>query len=302
MTTFDPDCLAFHLGQLYAIEPMYLRRAVSGINADAWPTLTAADREAEARRPYSLERGGIAVIEMNGPMVKGSSKFPHANTLRVRRAVREASVDPSARAILLLVDSPGGMVAGTQELADDVARANKTKPVYAHADDLMASAAYWVASQAARITANRSAEVGSIGTVAVVADESSRLERLGVTVHVVSTGAYKGAFSSGAAVPDEHLAYLRERVESLNGHFVAAVRRGRGMDAARLAPAQDGRVYSATAAKSMGLVDQVTSADNAIALIRRDLAGAQRERDGKGARAMSRIRRAINLDGPGATE
>ena len=76
-------------------------------------------------------------------MQKGSSKFGGASTIRVRRQIREARQDEDVEAILLVVDSPGGTVAGTDELAREVGRAAEEKIVHAHIDDLGASAAFW---------------------------------------------------------------------------------------------------------------------------------------------------------------
>src|SRR6185436_13049667 len=138
-----------------------------------------------------------------------------------------AAADPSIKTILLLIDSPGGTIAGTAELADSVAAANKIKPVIAHADDQMASAAYWIASQCRMITSNRTALVGSIGTYVEVYDTSKMYENAGVKVHMISTGPHKGALVDGTPVTDDQLAEVQKLVDSLNRHFLAAVSAGR---------------------------------------------------------------------------
>src|SRR5690606_31819803 len=128
-----------------------------------------------------------------GAMTKQGSSFGGASTVRTRRAIRSAAADKSVSAIMLLIDSPGGSVSGTSDLADDVANAKKKKPVYAYIEDTCCSAAYWVASQCSAIYANPTAIVGSIGTYMVVADYSRMAENAGVKVHCISTGKYKGA-------------------------------------------------------------------------------------------------------------
>jgi len=125
---------------------------------------------------YERIAEGIAVIPLAGPLMKIDSKFGSTNTVRVRRALRAALADPDVRGILLHIDdSPGGTMAGTADLAAAVAAANLEKPVWAQIDDMGASAAYWVAAQARRIVANATAELGSIGVVAVLEDSSKAM-------------------------------------------------------------------------------------------------------------------------------
>jgi len=272
---------------LYAIECHYLSRVVAAIKADQWPIVTAANGTVGASG-YLMAGDGVAVVPIMGPMMKGSSKYPHANTIDARRAVRAAVRDEAVGAILLHIDSPGGggMVAGTAELADDVRRAGEQKPVVAYGEDLLASAAYWVASQARSISANKTAEVGSIGTVAVVEDTSGAAAMEGVTVHVVSTGAYKGAFSDGAPVTAQHLEYLAERVAELNGHFLGAVTAGRGLSGTALEAVSDGRVWGANTAKELGLVDAVEPLDAVIGRLSDEVDRTRRQRRQRRARAV----------------
>lgn len=246
-------CAAQHFG-LWAIEPVWFARAVESVRAGTFEIVAPADEPGDL---YTTGSDGVATIDIDGHIVKGESSYGGTSSVRTRQAIRKAASDDDVRAILLRVDSPGGTVAGTAELAADVRDAGRFKPVYAAIDDLGASAAYWVASQAQRVSANATAEVGSIGTVAIVDDTSGLYEAAGVKVHVISTGPYKGAFADGTEVTDEHLAYLRERVESLNAFFQSDVKAGRGFDAKGLAAVSDGRVWGAKEAKALGLIDAV---------------------------------------------
>ena len=260
-TKTDPACLARHIG-LWMIEPLWLTQAVSSIRAHTWPINARAEpRGMDDLTDVMAVADGLATISIDGPMMKADSKFGGVNTIRVRRAIREAASDESVKAILLHVDSPGGTVAGTEELAADVRAADGVKPVFAHIDDFGASAAFWVASQARRLTANATAEIGSIGTIAVIEDSSAAAEMEGITVHVISTGAFKGLGAPGAPVTPEHLAYLTERVEALNEHFLKGVQAGRKMSMSQVRAVADGRVHIASAARSLGLIDAVGSLD-----------------------------------------
>ena len=216
--------------------------------------------------------GDTAVIRISGTMMKfQSSMSSGTSTVAVRRMVRRAQADPAVGRVMLVIDSPGGTVAGTQDLADDVAALAAAKPTAAYVEDLCCSAAMWVASQCGTISAGRASLVGSIGAVMAVTDYSKWAARKGIKVHVVtSTGAeaFKGAGAQGAKVTDAQLAEWKAKLDGLNAHFLAAVAGGRGMTDKQVRELADGRVHLAAEAQKFGLVDQVESMDAAFARLR----------------------------------
>ena len=259
-TTFDPHCAAQHFG-MWAIEPHWFCTAVESVRAGTYAAETVTQR---GRILYVVDDVGVARVPISGQIMKGDSKFGGTSSLRVRQAVRKAIGDGDVKSIVLHIDSPGGTVAGTANLANDVKMANQVKPVVAHIDDLGASAAYWVASQARWITATATSEIGSIGTVAVVEDSSEKAELEGIKVHVISTGEFKGIGVDGAPVLPSHLEYLQSRVEDLNGHFLHAVKKGRNMSIEAVRKLADGKVHIAGGALSLGLIDGLGSLEDAM--------------------------------------
>lgn len=263
----NPACRAQHTG-IYAIRPAWLMQTLAQIRSGLYVERVRAvgpEAEREAARMPMEVRDGVATIFVAGPMVKGWSKFTPADTMQIRRAVRQARNANDVKGILLLIDSPGGSVAGVQELADEVAVAAKDKPVHAHLDDMGASAAYWVASQANRVTANRTAIVGSIGAFTVLEDTSAMAEGLGVKVHVVASGPMKGGAVDGVPVTAEVLAETQRLVDAVAKDFFGAVTRGRGIKGKALDAITTGEVWTAEEALSLGLLDAVTSSDAAWA-------------------------------------
>lgn len=216
--------------------------------------------------PYQKTTGGVAVIEVVGVMTKYGSSFSECrSSIELRRGVRQAAADSSVRAIALRIDSPGGQTKGIDDLAEAVRSAAEHKPVAAYIEDMGCSAAYYVASGATMIHANASALVGSIGTYAVIADYSKAAEMQGVTVHVVRSGAFKGAGEEGAPITDEHLADFQRIVDDINGLFLNAVGAGRGLAGEALAAVSDGRAWIASEAMSLGLVDAIGSFEDLVA-------------------------------------
>jgi signal peptide peptidase SppA len=213
----------------------------------------------------------VAVISIIGQMTKGESSFGGTSSVQTREAIRKAVDNEAVRAILLHIDSPGGTVAGTADLAAEVRNANAVKPVYAYIEDLGASAAYWVASQARRVYANATAEVGSIGTYAVIEDTSGVYDKAGAKVHVISTGEFKGAFADGAPVTDRQLASVQVEVDDLNEHFLNGVVEGRGITREAVNQLADGRVWIADKAQQNKLIDGIATLDDAVAALHNEV-------------------------------
>jgi signal peptide peptidase SppA len=257
-----PKCAAQHYGA-WMVDAAWFHAAISDYRAGR----IGPGKVDTEYKPTIVD--GIAILAILGQMTKGDSSFGGTSTVRVRQAIREAAADPSIRSILLNIESPGGTVAGTAELAADVAQADTIKPVYAQIDDMGASAAYWVASQARKVYANATAMVGSLGTVLYVEDSSKAAEAAGVKVIPVTTGAYKATGADGTEVTDDQLEYLQGLVDDLNSYFKAGVRSGRDLTVAATDSLFDGRVHVAAKAQELGLIDGVQSMDDTMAMIQR---------------------------------
>ncbi len=215
--------------------------------------------------PYLIS-GGVAQIEMIGPMMKYvSSLSSGVSTVYARKQIRHAVQNDEVSAIFLRMDSPGGTVSGTKDLADEVARAVAIKPVIAFIDDLSASANYWIASQCTEIIANNStALIGSIGTYAVIYDFSKQAESLGIKTYVIGAGKFKGSGVPGTEITAEHREEYQRVVDSLNNEFTSAVSKGRSLASGTIDELADGRVHPANVALDLGLIDRIETFDSAI--------------------------------------
>jgi signal peptide peptidase SppA len=211
----------------------------------------------------------VAVVRLAGTMMKSAGSFGGTSTVQARHDLRAAAADPDVKAILMAIDSPGGAISGTADLAADVNKARRKKPVWAHIDDLGASAAYWVASQADQVFANSAtALVGSIGTYGSVTDLSGAAEKGGVKVRVFRSGPLKGAGAiPGDPLTDEQAAHLQRTVDLTQQHFDAAVKSGRGLTAAQLAAVRTGGVWLAGEAKELKLIDGIRPLETTLAAL-----------------------------------
>ena len=272
------DCFTSHMG-LWAVDPLWMQQAVAHVLAH--PVQQAMEaRQVEGGGGYDTLPGGVAVISVLGAMQKGDSKFGGTSTIRTRRAVRAAANDDQVGAILLRMDTPGGHVAGTAELADEVARAAKIKPTEVFAEDLLASAGYWVASQAAYITANRAARVGSIGVLTRLIDTSEQMERDGVKVIPIASGPMKAAGMPGTPVTDGIIAEVQALVDDAADQFIEAVSAGRNITIGNMAMLANGSVFTAPKALDNMLIDEVGTFESALARLQveQDVDPRQRSR------------------------
>lgn len=266
------------------------------------------DDDDEPERPYEVQ-DGIALISLAGPMTKRRSFwswfFGGASSEAVRDMVRQAADDPAVTGILLTVDSPGGSVDGTADLADAVAAATKRKPCHAYVSGMACSAAYWVASQAAQVTCGRTAMVGCIGTYAVLEDWSKAADQAGVKVHVVRAGDLKGMGVAGAPITKPMLEAEQRLVNGLNEHFLAAVAAGRKVALDTVREWATGETFTGDTAQRMGLVDRNGSMDDAMERLRAAVSRRSPNRGLYGAREeqmsiVERIKALVNgTDDPG---
>jgi signal peptide peptidase SppA len=265
-----------HLDQyfgLWAVEEtrfLQMCQRVGSIDLRAHVAAHAGDASISAAK-VSQEGGdagqAIAVIEIEGTLTKRGSSLSAAGSLvRLRQAVRAAVRDPDVGGILLRIDSPGGTVAGTADMAREVAAAAKKKPVYAFAEDLTASAAYWIASQAEKVFANDpTAMVGSIGTFVGLYDYSGYAAKEGIRAVVIKAGKYKGAGFAGTEITEEQRGHWQQIVDETQAEFSAGVAAGRRLPAAQVDELADGRVHTAAKAQSLGLIDGIQSFDQTLA-------------------------------------
>lgn len=220
-----------------------------------------------AKRPYS--QGAVAVIPVYGVLA------PRANMLvqssggtsltGLQTAIAEAVSDPQVDAIMLEIDSPGGSTDLVAETAQMVRQARQRKPVWAVANTLAASAAYWIGSQADELVVTPSGEVGSIGVFAAHQDISGMQEMAGIRTTIVRAGRHKADLHPFAPLSDEARAALQGRVDEFHAMFTRDVARGRRVSVATVREGfGQGRVVTASQAVAEGMVDRVETFEQAL--------------------------------------
>ena len=255
------------LPALWAMQPDALTALADALRRHPAGSSAPVAEPGEEAAPYAL-RDGLAIVPVRGPLSKEGLYLGGLRLLdsmrRLAAALGAAAADPAVRAILLDVDSPGGTVDGIEELAEAVQHAAAARPLYAFADGLMASAAYWLAAGAREIAAPATAQVGSIGVVSLHREISRALDTSGVTCTVLTAGRYKAAGNPVEPLNDEMRAYLQSGIDAVYDLFLAAVERGRGVSREKALHMADGRIFIAGEALTVGLIDRVCSRETFI--------------------------------------
>ena len=173
-------------------------------------------------------------------------------------------------AVVLRIDSPGGAVAPSQEIYDEVWRVREQKPVIASLGNVAASGGYYIASAANQIVADPGTITGSIGAIMSVPYYAPLADKIGFSEETVKSGRFKDTGHPLRKLSADERALLQNMVDDVLGQFVEAVARGRNMPVGRVRTLADGRIYSGTQAVASGLVDKLGGLESAVRLAWQD--------------------------------
>lgn len=222
---------------------------------------------------YSVTDRGVAIVPVMGSLVQRAGGLDALSGLTgynmVTQRLDAALRDPMVKGVVLDVDSPGGEVAGAFQLADYIAQA--TKPVWAVANELAASAAYLIASAAVRLYMPSSAQVGSVGVVMLHQDRSEVIAKSGVRYTPIYAGAKKIDGTSLMPLSEGARLDLQGRVDEVYALFVDAIAEQRGLKAAAVRGTEGG-MLSTERAIADGFADEMGTLTDAIAAMQAEVA------------------------------
>lgn len=211
-------------------------------------------------------QGSIQVISITGPIAKYDFCY-NPGSQSLQQAVRAANADDTVSGILLVIDSPGGQVDGTENLATEIK--NSQKPVIAFVDGLCCSAAYWIGSSAAEIIVDGAnngfnATIGSIGTMCAWKDTSKQEEMQGVKTHVVYADESVDKNKMMEADEEGNFPAIKEQLNNLNGTFLTAVKNNRHGKLSTKENVLTGKTYNGKEAIKHGLADRIGNFQTAV--------------------------------------
>ncbi|MBM4261661.1 MAG: signal peptide peptidase SppA [Deltaproteobacteria bacterium] len=211
----------------------------------------------ESRTLALLSGDGVGVLQ-----VQGAIEDSH-EVLRELKRFKEA---PWIKAVVVRIDSPGGAVAPTQEIFEEILKARKAKPLIASLGSTAASGGYYIAAACEKIVANPGSLTGSIGVIMQLNNVEELMKKIGVKGLNIKSGVNKDIGSPFAPLSVEGREILQSLVDNVHSQFVSAVAKGRNLDEGQVRRLADGRIYSGAQAKELGLVDQLGNLEDAIEL------------------------------------
>jgi protease IV len=195
-----------------------------------------------------------------------------ARSSDIVKNLRKAIDDSAVKAIVLRVNTPGGTQVAAEEIIDQMNRTKATKPIVVSVGDMITFAGYFVSSNANRIVANPDTFTGSIGVIWVFKNKSSYYKDEGVNYYVAKSGDFKDLGSDWRGLSSDEKEYVQKIINQSYYRFVNSVAKGRNLSADYVRSIADGRVYTGSDAKDMGLVDELGGLYDAVN-VASDLAG-----------------------------
>lgn len=209
-----------------------------------------------ALMPKSISLGEkIAVIRIEGPIMDAKHTIDE---------IKEYARDQSVKAIVLRVDSPGGAVAPSQEIYEEVKKATAKKKIVVSMGSLAASGGYYISAPVSRIFANPGTLTGSIGVIMEIPNIEGLMSKVGVRTEVIKSGRNKDMASAFRSMGKEQRKILQGALDDVHDQFINAVAEGRKMLPSDVRKLADGRIFTGRQALAAGLVDELGDLEDAI--------------------------------------
>jgi protease-4 len=207
--------------------------------------------------------GPVAVVKIEGPIFE---------SIKILRELEDIRLDDEVKTVVLRLDSPGGAVAPSQEIMEQVLKLKKNKKVIVSMGTVAASGAYYIASAADKIVASSGTVTGSIGVIM----ESFGLKELAQKFHVehrvLKSGKFKDVGNPFSDLTEEGVLYLQNLIDNMYAQFLNAVSVNRNIPLEKVKELAEGKIYTGLQAKEAGLVDQLGNLFDAI-LLAKELSG-----------------------------
>lgn len=273
-------------GLPWALEERYFRAQVEGGESVDLAVLESHREATEARRgARQMPEGAdsVAIIPITSAIEQRASLWEvyglSVSTETIDAQLSGALNDPKVGHIVFDVDSPGGSVFGIEELGAKIRAARDVKPVTAVANSFMASAAYWLASQAGEVVVTPGGMVGSVGVIATHVDVSAAMAAEGVRVEFITAGKYKAEGNQFEPLSNEARDRMQAEVDAYYDRFIRTVAAGRGKSLTTVREHfGQGRMLLPLEAVEVGMVDRVASFDEVLGGIAANAVAHRRSR------------------------
>lgn len=214
----------------------------------------------------------VAVVPVVGTITSAESQLGGVQSTTTPEglsdALRQAADDRSVRAVVLEVNSPGGGVTASDEMHQSILdfKESTDKPVVVSMGDTAASGGYYISTAADRIVANETTLTGSLGVIFQLTNFSEAADKYGISQVVIKSGKFKDIGNSFRKMKPEEREIFQSLVDESYAEFVDVISEGREIPKDRVREIADGRIYSGSRARELGLVDSFGGIDEAAAI------------------------------------
>jgi protease IV len=217
--------------------------------------------------PYTTEASDnkIAIIYAVGEIESGTGDDEKMGSETIAKALKEARLDPTIKAIVFRVNSPGGSALASDVMWREVLLAKQAKPVIVSMGDVAASGGYYIACAGSYIFAQPNTITGSIGVFGMIPNAQKALaNKLGITIDTVNTNKHSDVGTILRPATTDEFNYIQQSVENVYDVFITKVAQGRGLTKNGVDSIAQGRVWSGSDAIKIKLVDELGGITNAI--------------------------------------
>jgi len=197
----------------------------------------------------------VALVRIEGPILDSRD---------IVEELKEHTKDHSIKAIILRIDSPGGAVAPSQEIYEEVKKAAAVKKVVVSMGSIAASGGYYIAAPADLIIANPGTLTGSIGVIMEIPNIEGLMSKIGITTEVIKSGKHKDMASAFRKMGVEERELLQGVMDNVHEQFIKAVATGRKLKIEDVRLIADGRIFSGEQAKTQRLVDELGTLEDTV--------------------------------------
>jgi protease-4 len=223
--------------------------------------------------PGEVKQGNVAVIPIRGVILTEASgglfESGTAVSSQIVQDIEDAAANPGIKAIVLEIDSPGGAPVATDEIATALKNSNKTTVAWIR--EIGTSGAYWVASSAEYIVANRMSMTGSIGVYSSYIEFSGLMRDWNVTYERLVAGKYKDMGVPYRQLTEEERGLLQKKLDLLHREFKEEVRKNRKLSINQIDAIATGEFFLGSEAKTLGLVDELGGKKEALRYVENKL-------------------------------
>jgi len=223
------------------------------------------EKYADSPNKAKLSSNKIAIVYAVGEIVSGKGSDDQVGSETIAKALRDARLDTSVKAIVFRVNSPGGSALASDVMWREVLLAKAAKPVVVSMGDVAASGGYYISCAANRIFAQPNTITGSIGVFGLIPNAQKALsEKLGITIDTVNTNKHSDVGTILRAASTDEYNYIQKSVEDIYDVFITKVAEGRNISKNNVDSIGQGRVWSGTDALKIKLVDEIGGINDAI--------------------------------------